>query len=269
MPVRQLLRSLLSRPDPAPPEAPPEGAPERFAITTIAPGRAVYAIGDIHGRADLIEPLLLRIEADIRAQGQEHAQLVFLGDYVDRGEQSAQVLDYLHALSCDLAGMVTCLLGNHERMMLDFLDDPAGRGARWLANGGLQTLASYGIGGLGARASVDDMAEASDALAAALPRGREAWLRARPLHWQSGNVVCVHAAMNPARRPDDQDERALLWGHRDFMSTPRADGLWVVHGHTSVREPELSAGRIAIDTGAWHSGRLSAAALTPGMCRFL
>ena len=160
-------------------------------------------------------------------------------------------------------------MGNHERMMLEFLDDPAGRGARWLGNGGLQTLASFGIGGLGARPALEDMTKASEALAVALPDGMEAWLRALPLMWRSGNLVCVHAGMNPAKPPEAQEASTLLWGHPKFLSQPRRDGLWVVHGHTIVEAPEAQAGRIAVDTGAYHSGRLTAAALSAGQCRFL
>jgi serine/threonine protein phosphatase 1 len=250
---------LPSRPDPAP-------LPD---MSGLAPERPLYLVGDIHGRADLIDPLLQRIDADVTERGYTTPRLVFLGDYVDRGDHSAQVLAHLRDLNRAVPDAVTCLMGNHERMMLDFLDDPAGRGARWLANGGQQTLASYRIGGISAHAPVEDMTEASDALAQALPEGTEAWLRALPLWSRSGNILCVHAAMNPARAPEDQDDRALLWGHRDFMTTPREDGLWVVHGHTVVKEPTVDSGRIAIDTGAWHTGRLTAAAIGEGDCRFL
>jgi len=258
----QLLKPLLS-------SRKPTRTVRQAGELPLAPDQPVYAIGDIHGRDDLVEPLLIKIDADITERGIEAPQLVFLGDYVDRGDQSAGVLEHLYKLTQDLPDVVTCLMGNHEKMMLEFLDDPAGRGARWLANGGLQTLASYNIGGLSTRASIEDMAEASDALAEALPVGMEAWLRALPLIWQSGNVVCVHAAMNPSKPPEDQDERGLIWGHRDFLQMSRPDDLWVVHGHTTVDMPLAADSRISIDTGAWHSDRLTAAAITAGECRFL
>ncbi|SEK96297.1 serine/threonine protein phosphatase 1 [Roseovarius nanhaiticus] len=239
----------------------------------IAPARPLYAIGDVHGRDDLIEPMIERIDADAAARGFDAADLIFLGDYVDRGPRSAEVLARLRGMAETMPDMVTCLGGNHERMMLDFLDDPAGRGARWLINGGIETLASYGVDGLDAKspgkAPVEDMMEASDALARAMPDGMADWLRALPLWWQSGNMVCVHAAMNPARAPEDQKDRALIWGHQDFGAKPRQDGLWVVHGHTIVKEPLLEPGRICVDTGAYATGRLTAAALTAGACRFL
>lgn len=260
--VRRLLKHILSpRISPA-----SEDQPE---TPHFAPERPLYAVGDIHGRADLIDPILQVIDSDVAERGYTAPQLVFLGDYVDRGENSAQVLTHLRDLSLAVPDAVTCLMGNHEKMMLDFLDDPAGRGARWLVNGGLQTLASYRIGGIGTNALVEDMCEASDALAAALPEGMLEWLRGLPLWFRSGNVICVHAGMNPARPPEEQDDRALLWGHRDFVRAPREDGLLVVHGHTIVKEPVIRAGRIAIDTGAYHSGRLTVAAIGSGHCRFL
>ncbi len=260
--MRQYLKNLPAFRKPVAAESGPVTLP-------IAPESTFYAIGDIHGRDDLIEPLLARIDADLIAHDHAAPKLVFLGDYVDRGDQSADVIEHLMLLTRDLPGIVTCLMGNHEQMLLDFLDDPAGRGARWLNNGGLQTLASYRIGGLTAQSPIEDMADASEALAAALPAGAEAWLRALPLSWQSGNVACVHAAMNPAKSLAEQDERALLWGHKEFTRTPRSDDLWVVHGHIIVKEPMIAGGRISIDTGAYHSNRLTAAAISEGCCRFL
>ncbi len=236
----------------------------------IAPDTLFYAVGDIHGRVDLLEPLLEKIDADQAVHGAgTPPPLVFLGDYVDRGDHSAQVLEKLFALARDFPDQVVCLMGNHERMMLEFLDDPAGRGTRWLRNGGLQTLASYRIGGLGERAGGEELMEACEALEQALPKGMEAWMRALPLRWQSGNICCVHAAMDPHLAPEDQARRTLLWGHPDFFTQAREDGVWAVHGHTIVANPERAGGRIAIDTGAYYSGRLTAAAISAGECRFL
>jgi serine/threonine protein phosphatase 1 len=160
-------------------------------------------------------------------------------------------------------------MGNHERMLLDFLDDPAGRGRRWLGAGGTETLASFGIDrveGADAAARLEALAAA---LRAALPEGTEAWLRALPLLWQTGGLAVVHAAADPALPLADQPEAALLWGHRAFRRQNRADGIWVAHGHVVTRDPEAGAGRIAVDTGAWASGRLSAAWIAGGRVDFL
>ena len=234
----------------------------------LAPAAPFYAVGDIHGRADLLAALLERIGQDRKERDRQEAPLIFLGDYVDRGPDSAGVLERLHQSQRAAPGQVTCLKGNHEKMLLEFIDDPVSRGGRWLRNGGVRTLASFDIS-ISERAGADDLMEASSAFQAALPQGMESWLRALPLRWQSGNICCVHAAMDPEIAPQQQDERVLLWGHPEFFVRARGDGLWVVHGHTIVPLPEQAGGRIALDTGAYRSGRLSGAALAPGECRFL
>lgn len=234
------------------------------ALPPVAPEEPVYAVGDLHGRVDLLTEMLERLDADMLSRGRDEAQVVFLGDYVDRGDHAAEVLEWMHWLSWEYAGRVVCLKGNHEAMMLDFLVDPEGRGPRWLRNGGLQTLASYGIGGLTERAPAGELLMAAERLRAALPEGLEDWLRGLPLTWGSGNLVCLHAAADPAQPIEAQDPATLLWGHRDFLSGVRSDGVWIAHGHTVVDEPEAVAGRIAVDTGACFTGRLTAAAVYPG-----
>lgn len=235
----------------------------------MAPGAPVYVVGDIHGRADLIEPLMQRIDQDSIDNDYGAPRLVFVGDYVDRGEHSAAVLNHVRELNAFLPEAVICLRGNHEQMMLDFLDDPASWGGRWVRNGGLQTLASFGIGGLSERATMEELIAASAAFERALPEGMEAWLRNLPYFWATGNVVCTHAAMDPSQPPDMQSRNTMLWGHEDFHRTARMDETWVVHGHTIVPEPAITAGRIAIDTGAYYSGILTAAAIAPDRCDFL
>lgn len=215
----------------------------------LAPDHPFVAIGDIHGAAPLLESLLGRIEADY-----PDIPIVCVGDLVDRGEDSATVLRRVHAL-CTGSRRVYCLMGNHERMMLDFLDDPEKNGPRWLRYGGLQTLASFKVSYRGPQ----DLAHAADALEAALGTGLLEWLRALPTSWQSGNVAVVHAGANPAKPMSDQSEAALLWGHPEFGKTPRTDGVWVVHGHTIVEGAVTENGLISVDTGAYASGVLTAA----------
>lgn len=224
-----------------------------------APESPFYAVGDVHGRADLLAEMLGLIDTDAAAQGMPDAPIVFLGDYVDRGPEAGATLATLRALD---PARVACLMGNHERMLLDALDRPVERGDRWLTHGGMETLASYGL------AHLFDAQEIATRLRAALPQGMEAWLRALPATWRSGDVICVHAALDPAVSPAAQDPRVLLWGRPPRRA--RSDGLWVVHGHTVVETPEITGRRVAVDTGAWVSGRLTAAAITPGApIRFL
>lgn len=245
---------------------PAESEPFEAAIL---PEEALYVVGDIHGQSNALMRLLDRIDANIRSHEQEGARLIFVGDYVDRGEHSQEVLAALVAMTTELPQSVTALMGNHEKMMLDFLDRPEERGARWLRNGGLQTLASFGIGGVTAGSRDDTMLRARDEFADAVPEAWVTWMRELPLQTHSGNVHVVHAAADPELPMDEQPERTLLWGSADFLRQPRLDGAWVVHGHTVVDKPEARAGRIAIDTGAVFSGTLTAALIEPGGVSFL
>lgn len=235
-----------------------------------APEVPLYVIGDIHGRADLLDALLQAIDVDMADQGRPDAQLVFIGDYVDRGPQSRVVLDLLFHLQTKSAQRVICLMGNHERMMLDFLDRPDDCGTRWLRNGGVQTLEGFGLNGAYERMAPERHIEFASSLRATMDDGLEAWLRALPLWHRSGDVVCAHAAMDPARPPDAQSPETLLWGRPRLFLGSRKDGLWTVHGHTIVHAPNIAQRRIAIDTGAYYSDRLTAAAIYPNApVRFL
>jgi len=229
------------------------------------PDEPFLAIGDVHGRADLVIELDGLVEAECPGR-----TVVFLGDYVDRGEHSREVLELLMALSPDSAPPVICLAGNHESMMLEFLDQPETAARRWLRNGGLQTLASFGAappaGGLD---DPETLVVLRDRLACAMGDEMIAWLRARPLMWHSGNVWAVHAGADPDLPMAEQAPQTLLWGHAGFLRGQRSDGQWVVHGHTVVDRPQVRDGRIAVDTGAYATGRLSAAIIASDGVRFL
>jgi len=257
MPVFDRLRRLFGGRAPAP-----------------EPDRPLYLIGDVHGRVDLLQKLFDLIDADQARTGVEQPLAVFLGDYVDRGMDSRRVLQTLSAMERSLSadpeaeGEMLCLMGNHERMLLDFLASPLEAGPRWLRNGGIQTLESFGLAGVAETAGPEVLEAARDALAEALgegdPDGLVAWLAGLPLIAQSGNVALVHAACDPDLPIDEQPPSALLWGHPEFLIRPRTDGLWVAHGHTVVTRPAVAEGRIALDTGAYFSDRLTAAILMPG-----
>ncbi|AHM03004.1 metallophosphoesterase [Roseibacterium elongatum DSM 19469] len=259
------VRSLLGRKDrPVPATEAPEATARRDADAP-RPDSPTYVVGDIHGRADLLELMLELIDAHIGGTGARDPRLVFVGDYVDRGPDSAEVLLRLRELTRDLPRNVTCLMGNHDRMMLDFLKDPATRGPRWLRAGGTRTLASFGIDPtpLGSGTSPDTYRAVGRQLRDALPEGHEAWLSDLPLSWHSGNLWVVHAGADPAHPMQDQSARVLLWGHPEFESDPRGDGVWIVHGHVEAELPHARDGRIAVDTAAWSSGRLTACAIRP------
>lgn len=229
------------------------------------PRTATYVVGDLHGRADLLELMLELIDAHIGGTASQDPRLVFVGDYIDHGPESAAVIARLRELSSDFPENVICLMGNHERMMLDTLSDPALRGPRWLREGGAATLASYGIdpAALIDSATPALWAETGAALAQAIGQETRDWLASCPLSWQSGNLWAVHAGADPARPMAEQTARVQLWGHPDFESTPRADDAWVAHGHVVRDAPMVHEGRISLDTGAWMTGRLSCVAIQP------
>ncbi len=226
--------------------------------TMISSDGPFVAIGDIHGCLPQMESLLLQCDGP--------GPRIFLGDYVDRGPQSAQVLARLYTLQTQDPANIICLKGNHEAMMLDFIDDPLGCGVRWLKYGGLDTLASYGIG---AATATEDALDVANALEKALPDGMLAWLRDLPMRWSSGNMHCVHASMNPDKAPDAQSENALLWGHPNFFAKRRTDDQCVIHGHTIVPKGAVCDGRISVDTGAYRGGALTAVAISDNSARFV
>ncbi len=233
---------------------PGDGAAAGFTGGAPEPQAPFVAVGDIHGRDDLLARLLDRLEAE--APG---LPLIFVGDYVDRGEASAAVLRRLMPLAAE--GRALCLRGNHEEMMLDFA---RGKYPRWLAFGGLQTLASFGLGAGLTETGGPGLEDAQQGLAEALEaEGLLDWLHAMPRHWQSGNVAVTHAGADPDR-PIEVQKNSLTNGHPGFFTTPRADGRWIIHGHYIRDAPEIAPGRIAIDTGAFATGRLTAVIMAPG-----
>ncbi len=229
----------------------------------ILPDQPFVAVGDVHGRADLLHRLLDGLAESPHAD----LPLVFVGDYVDRGEQSADVLRTLKTRT--EAGNVTCLLGNHEDMLLNFLEDPAAQGPRWLRFGGLQTMASFGAPLLAQTADEAEWIAARDHLAEEMGADLIDWIYKCPTSWQSGNIAVVHAGADPMTPIDEQDAHTLVWGHPDFETEDRRDSTWVVHGHTIVDNAIAEHGRISVDTGAYATSVLSAAVIAPGDVSFL
>jgi serine/threonine protein phosphatase 1 len=227
-------------------------------------GEAVYAVGDIHGRADLLDDLLQRIAHDAARHADDHVRrLVFLGDYVDRGSASRAVVERL--LRPPLPSFATIYLrGNHEQAMLDFLDERSD-GQAWLTYGGAETLMSYGVSVMGCSTN-----ELRGALAAALPPPHLNFLRACILHHTVGDYVFVHAGVRPRIALNAQDPLDLLWIRDDFLDAAEAlPGKVLVHGHTIRKRQENLAHRINIDTGAFFSGRLTCVVLRSNTRRFL
>lgn len=264
------LRRLFGRSGEA--EAPRARKGPRGFDVPLAIDRPTYAIGDVHGRFDQLERLLSRIDEDARGRGLDAPRLVLMGDYVDRGEQSAEVLGRVQGLlrAPERAGFgeVIALRGNHEAMMLEFLDEPQRGGPRWLRNGGLQTMLSFGVGGVQLSSEGEALEDAAARLAAAAGELVD-MLRALPSWTRHGNVLFAHAGGDPETPPELQSESTLIWGTPRFFQHARSDGLWCVHGHYVVDEASAAQGRISIDTGAYATGVLSAVRLEDDRADFL
>jgi serine/threonine protein phosphatase 1 len=239
--------------------------PEPFSAS-MDPGGLVYAVGDIHGRYDLVVSLVDRIFEDAAGFG-ETPRLVFLGDYIDRGEQSRETLEFLTDLAERGEAETVFLMGNHEQMLMRFLREPKA-GWRWLRYGGLQTLLSYGVSHVGNPGTEGEVARLQSALLDAMEPHMPFFSRLQLSH-RAGNVFFAHAGADPALPTDQQEIATLLWGCERFRTADRRDGIWVVHGHFVVDRPVAERGRISIDTGAYFSGRLTAARIAGGEAVFL
>lgn len=235
---------------------------------TVPDGKILYAIGDIHGRSDLLAELLALIERDAaRFDPRSEKTLIFVGDYVDRGPDSRGVIELLcHGLPSGFGAVF--LKGNHEAFLLGFLKDPALLGA-WRQNGGEHTLRSYGVDPDrldGQKAAPETW---RDTFSAALPAPHWDFLRDLRLSYEAGDYLFVHAGVRPGVPLDVQDPDDLLWIRDAFLKWDEPFGKIVVHGHTPERNPAIKPNRIGIDTGAVLSGRLTALRLKGRTVEFL
>jgi serine/threonine protein phosphatase 1 len=245
-------------------------APQLAAVSTapeasVPDGVVVYAIGDIHGRCDLLENLLERLEED--AQSTEEPHLVFLGDYIDRGLQSRQVIEMLLALN-ERWPTATFLKGNHEEALLKFLDRPE-YGPNWATYGGRETLVSYGVRPPRSFTMNEEWRIAHDDFIAKFPQDHLHFLRTLDVSKRIGGYGFVHAGVKPGRPFEEQSENDMLWIRDEFLTATGREDLVVVHGHTPVDHAYSDNRRINIDTGAYFSGRLTAVRLEGDTMRYI
>ncbi|MES2987777.1 MAG: metallophosphoesterase family protein [Pseudomonadota bacterium] len=222
-------------------------------------GLRVYAVGDVHGRFDCLERLEARIARhEANAGAADETLVIFLGDYIDRGPASREVVKHLSR--GQFAGLSTrYLLGNHEDAMLGFLDDPASH-VEWLNYGGMATLASYGVRAPGGMESAN-LAAMQQGLADAVPYAHLQFLRDLELWIELGDYLFVHAGIRPGLELKVQRRMDLLTIREPFLSTKAKLPWRVVHGHTVLPQAILGQYRISLDTGAYATGRLSCAVI--------
>jgi diadenosine tetraphosphatase ApaH/serine/threonine PP2A family protein phosphatase len=216
-------------------------------------GVRVYAIGDVHGRADLLQSLLTVIDADLARSAPRRAIHVFLGDYIDRGPDSRGVLDLLIARS--RSHETVCLKGNHEVFLLEVLQDPT-RLQEWRHYGGLLTLVSYGITPT-MSPTAEEQVELIDGLKRAIPPEHLAFVQQLPSSFTCGDFFFVHAGVKPGIPLERQRDEDMLWIREEFLASEEHFGKYVVHGHTPVSAPDIRSNRINIDTGAYATGNLT------------
>jgi serine/threonine protein phosphatase 1 len=228
-------------------------------------GWRIYAIGDVHGRADLLERVLTGIDAQLDTDPAVRSVELFLGDYVDRGPASREVLDRLIKRSQERE--TVCLRGNHETYIAAFLNDPTIL-SEWRHYGGLQTLMSYGLTPTANADWVDQERLAAD-FDEALPENHRHFLNDLKLSFTCGDYFFAHAGVRPGIPLANQREEDLLWIRQDFLMCEDDFGKTVVHGHTPVHEPEIRPNRINIDTGAYATGQLTCLVLEDDKISFL
>jgi serine/threonine protein phosphatase 1 len=230
------------------------------APATLPPGQRVYAVGDVHGCFERLVAMHEQIAADLAERPVEDTTLVHLGDYVDRGMESAQVVEWLVAGPPVPAQRVINLMGNHEQMMLSAIataDKDAGD--LWLHNGGADSLMSWGV----------SHSVAQQDWASHIPVPHLVFLRDLELVHRLGPYLFVHAGIRPGVPLAQQNRQDLLWIREPFLSSKADHGAVVVHGHSPRRDPQVASNRIGIDTGAVIGGALTCVVLEADTLGFL
>jgi serine/threonine protein phosphatase 1 len=225
-------------------------AKPRYAVP---PGVRVYAIGDVHGCLDELNRVLEAIDQDVGSH-RGKSELVFLGDLVDRGPQSAEVIERIlgGGLPTDSSAVI---MGNHEQAMLECYRGGVATYGSWLQFGGVQTLESYGLGREEIFAPTFDLAAA---MRKSIPPMHIQFLVSLKDYVRHGDYVFVHAGIRPGVSLEDQSARDLRWIRREFLEDTTDHGFMVVHGHSIVPKVEFRENRIALDTGCYFTGQLSA-----------
>ena len=221
-------------------------------------GRRAYAIGDVHGRLDLLEELLGAIEADMADRERADDYIVFLGDLIDRGPDSKGVIDRLRVLD-ETRYRPVFLIGNHEEVLLRLLAGERGLMKSWLRFGGAECARSYGMDPKTLDTSGEEQALAE--LRAAIPVDHVEFLRSFVDTFRFGDYLFVHAGIRPGIDLDAQRQVDLRWIRAPFLNDATDHGFLVIHGHTISEDVEERGNRIGIDTGAYYSGVLTAVGL--------
>ena len=227
------------------------------AHSGIAPETVLYAIGDIHGRCDLLADITAKIAADAAQRRARRRVVIYLGDYVSRGIDSRRVIDMLMQAPPDDCEQVT-LRGNHEDLLLRYLDGDMDAGRHWFDYDGQDTLADYGVE-IGDRRQRDkaSMIMLRDRFEAALPLSHLEFFRSTRTSYPAAGYFFVHGGVRPGVPLELQEPHDCMWIRDAFLNSPAQHGAVVVHGHSISEQPEVRSNRVGIDTGAYRSGVLT------------
>ncbi|HEX2255833.1 MAG TPA: metallophosphoesterase [Afifellaceae bacterium] len=242
-------------------------APRPATRPYLPPGLRIYAVGDLHGRFDLLQWALGAIADDLARDPAERSVEIYLGDYVDRGHASREVVQLLAGGEAPVCDERICLKGNHEDVLLQFLEDPSIL-PYWRELGGFETLYSFAVLPP-VILDEDRMRQAHAEFRSRLTQSELRFLEGLKLSIEFGSYLFVHAGVDPNRPLQNQRPHDLIWIREPFLLSQADFGRIVVHGHTPAYVPERLANRINIDTGAYATGRLTCLVLEGGSQRFL
>lgn len=233
---------------------PKNSSPSEMPVFSLPEGVRAYAVGDIHGRADLVEKMLAFIAEDAARNNAQQVVEIFLGDYIDRGGEAKQVIEQL-IRPPENGHERVCLCGNHEQIMLEFLDEPQ-LFRSWSQHGAMGTFLSYGVE-IPRDVSQDPSFSFHAQLCEKLPDSHLQWLEALKASYSLGDYFFAHAGINPEQPLEAQDPSDLYWIRREFLEATGPFEKYIVHGHTPQSEPELLPHRANLDVSAAETDQLA------------
>ncbi|MEM8979469.1 MAG: metallophosphoesterase [Pseudomonadota bacterium] len=226
----------------------------------LMPDSPFWVVSDLHGCKDLLEKALAYIPKEERK--------VFVGDYIDRGPDSAGVLKRLVDLQTKTPKTTICLKGNHEAMLLKFIGTDGQSGRRWLKFGGLETCQSFGVRNLETHPSLHTYEKIAKDLKSKMGLDLLAWIQDLPSIWSNGNIHVTHAGADPSVPMSLQSDESLLWGAEFFENRNRRDQQWVIRGHKIVPKLTCKEGKISIDLGSYKTSIIGLANIKHNSCYF-
>ncbi len=244
----------------------PKQSPNNHTANAGPQAITTYVVGDVHGCFTELKSLLSKIEADTIHENNRGKRVVFVGDLIDRGPDSFKVVDYLSKYKPENIETIY-LMGNHEEIFLKVLAGKESVLGSWLEYGGRSTARSYGVNNLGEfHINPESLMRR---IQARVPESHIGFIKSFRIYYQFENYLCVHAGIKPKVPLEKQNPKDMMWIRDKFLNYKKPHSHIVVHGHTIVEEPEILSNRVAVDTGAYAGGKLTAARIENGDVKFI